>query len=71
MSLFRCPVCGAPLERGERAYTCLGRHSYDLAKEGYAYLLPPTRSTPPPPAMTARWPRPGGNFYPAGIMSHC
>lgn len=43
MSLFRCPVCGAPLERGERAYTCPDRHSYDLAKEGYAYLLPPNQ----------------------------
>lgn len=43
MSLFRCPVCGAPLERGERAYTCPNRHSYDLAREGYAYLLPPNQ----------------------------
>lgn len=43
MSLFRCPVCGAPLERRERAYVCPGRHSYDLAKEGYAYLLPPNQ----------------------------
>lgn len=43
MSLFRCPVCGAPLERGERAYACPNRHSYDLAREGYAYLLPPNQ----------------------------
>lgn len=43
MSLFRCPVCGAPLARGEGAYTCSSGHSYDLAKEGYAYLLPPNR----------------------------
>lgn len=43
MSLFRCPVCGAPLERGERACVCPSRHSYDLAKEGYAYLLPPNQ----------------------------
>lgn len=39
MSLFRCPVCSAPLERGERAYTCPNRHSYDLSKEGYTHLL--------------------------------
>ena len=39
MSLFRCPVCGAPLERGQRAYTCPNRHSYDLSKEGYTHLL--------------------------------
>ena len=40
MSLFRCPICGAPLTRGERAYTCPGRHSYDISKEGYTHLLP-------------------------------
>ncbi|MBU5436074.1 putative RNA methyltransferase [Pseudoflavonifractor sp. MSJ-37] len=40
MSLFRCPVCFAPLERGERAYTCPNGHSYDISKEGYVHLLP-------------------------------
>ena len=38
-SLFCCPVCGAPLEREERVYRCPGGHSYDIAKEGYTYLL--------------------------------
>ena len=42
-SLFCCPVCGAPLEREERVYRCPGGHSYDIAKEGYTYLLPPNR----------------------------
>ena len=40
-SLFRCPVCGAPLDRADRVYRCPGRHSYDIAREGYTYLLPP------------------------------
>ena len=35
MSLFRCPVCGAPLTREDRAYLCPNRHSYDISKEGY------------------------------------
>ena len=35
-SLFRCPVCGGPLLREERALRCTAGHSYDLAKEGYA-----------------------------------
>ena len=35
MSLFRCPVCGGPLVREERAYRCEKGHSYDLAEEGY------------------------------------
>ena len=43
MSLFRCPVCKAPLARGARAYACPSGHSYDLAREGYAYLLPPNQ----------------------------
>ena len=43
MSLFRCPVCGAPLTREARAYRCPAGHSYDLAREGYAYLLPPNQ----------------------------
>lgn len=40
MSLFRCPVCAAPLTREGRTYTCPNRHSYDVAKEGYVHLLP-------------------------------
>lgn len=43
ISLFRCPVCGGPLERTERTYRCLRGHSYDIAKEGYTYLLPPNQ----------------------------
>ena len=43
MSLFRCPVCGEPLSREERTYRCPNRHSYDIAKEGYTYLLPPNQ----------------------------
>lgn len=42
-SLFRCPVCGAPLNREERVCRCPGGHSYDIAKEGYTYLLPPNQ----------------------------
>ena len=43
MSLFRCPVCAAPLTREARAYRCGAGHSYDIAKEGYTYLLPPNQ----------------------------
>ena len=43
MSLFCCPICGAPLRREERAYCCPNRHSYDISKEGYTHLLPPNR----------------------------
>lgn len=43
MSLFRCPVCGVPLTRAKSAYVCPSGHSYDVAREGYVYLLPVNR----------------------------
>ncbi len=48
-SLFRCPVCGALLAREERACRCPNRHSYDIAREGYTYLLPPNQKHSPSP----------------------
>ena len=43
MSLFRCPLCAAPLERTERTYRCPAGHSFDIAKEGYVHLLTPNQ----------------------------
>lgn len=43
MSLFCCPICGQPLMKQERTYTCPKRHCYDIAKEGYVNLLPANR----------------------------
>ncbi len=43
MSLFCCPICGAPLEREEWAYRCPSGHSFDRAREGYVHLLPANR----------------------------
>ncbi len=43
MSLFACPVCGRPLARSEKVYACAAGHSYDIASEGYVYLLPPNK----------------------------
>lgn len=40
MSMFRCPICKESLEKGEKSYTCPHNHCYDIAKEGYTYLLP-------------------------------
>ena len=39
-SLFCCPLCAAPLARGEHQYTCPNGHSFDRAAEGYIHLLP-------------------------------
>ena len=43
MSLFRCPLCAAPLKREAGAYRCGGGHSFDVAREGYVHLLPPNQ----------------------------
>ena len=42
-SLFCCPICGRPLNTGEKALVCGHGHSFDLAKEGYVHLLPPNK----------------------------
>lgn len=43
MSLFRCPLCEAPLQRGTHAYCCPNRHNFDISAEGYTHLLPANR----------------------------
>ncbi len=43
MSLFCCPICGAPLRREEQTYRCPNGHSYDIAREGHTHLLPANR----------------------------
>ncbi|CAB1241968.1 MAG: methyltransferase domain-containing protein [Oscillospiraceae bacterium] len=42
---FICPICKGPLfySEKEHAFRCPKGHSYDLASEGYLYLLPPNR----------------------------
>ena len=39
MSGLNCPVCGAPLFKDARSYTCENRHNYDIARAGYVNLL--------------------------------
>ena len=34
-----CPVCGKRLIREDKTYTCIDRHSFDIAKQGYVNLL--------------------------------
>ncbi len=38
-TVLTCPVCHAPLVRGEKAFSCEARHSFDIAKQGYVNLL--------------------------------
>lgn len=43
MSIFICPICGGPLEHGEKRLFCARGHSFDISSEGYVHLLPPNR----------------------------
>lgn len=38
--MYLCPLCQTPLILRDKQYQCSGRHSFDLAKEGYVNLLP-------------------------------
>ena len=42
-SLFVCPLCGGALTRREGSYLCPAGHCFDIAREGYTYLLPVIR----------------------------
>lgn len=35
-----CPVCGEPLLQQGGSLVCSGRHTYDIARQGYVNLLP-------------------------------
>lgn len=39
-----CPNCGQPLERQQKTYRCVNRHSFDVAAAGYCNLLLSSRS---------------------------
>ena len=43
MSRFACPACGGRLTRAGPVFRCERGHSYDIAAEGYVYLLPPNK----------------------------
>ncbi len=69
-SLFSCPLCAAPLERGERAYTCPGGHSYDISREGYVHLLPANRIHSKAPGDDKAMAAARGRFLSAGHYAH-
>lgn len=69
-SLFCCPVCGAELDRGERAYTCPGGHSFDIAREGYVHLLPANRMHSKAPGDDKGMAAARSRFLNGGYYSH-
>ncbi len=69
MSLFCCPLCAAPLKRGERAYTCPSGHSFDIAREGYVHLLPANRKHSPQPGDDRAMSAARGRFLSKGYYA--
>lgn len=51
--MFCCPVCGRPLAREEKYYRCPGRHSFDIAAQGYVNLLLPQKKSSADPGDNA------------------
>ncbi len=45
--LLICPLCRAPLTKGEKSFFCGGerRHCYDISAAGYVNLLPPGKKS--------------------------
>ncbi len=39
VGLLRCPVCREQMARREQALTCVHRHSFDIARQGYVNFL--------------------------------
>ena len=70
MSLFRCPVCAAPLTRGKSAYTCPAGHSYDLSRDGYVHLLPANRMHSKTPGDDKGMASARSRFLATGAYSH-
>ncbi|WP_369200569.1 putative RNA methyltransferase [Streptomyces sp. PU-14G] len=44
-SVVRCPVCQEPLDVTERSLRCAGRHTFDVARQGYVSLLSGAKRT--------------------------
>lgn len=67
MSLFVCPLCSEPLERGEKAYLCPKRHCFDIAADGHTYLLPVNRRNSLSPGDDPEMSRARRDFLSAGF----
>jgi len=47
VDLLRCPVCGEALAERDGALRCASGHSFDIARQGYANLVPGSGDTVP------------------------
>ena len=69
-SMFRCPLCASPLERGNGAYACPRGHSFDISREGYVHLLPANRKHSRVPGDDREMAAARNRFLSAGYYGH-
>lgn len=70
VSGFICPVCGEPLERGEKSYICPKRHSFDISAKGYVNLLTSNRMNAKLPGDNKLMVNARAAFLSKGYYSH-
>ena len=63
---FRCPTCSEPLLPVDGSLRCSNRHSVDIAKEGYVYLIGPRRVSPEAAAESDALVRASRSFFEGG-----
>ena len=69
-SMFRCPVCAAPLERRDGTYACPKGHSFDISREGYVHLLPANQKHSKAPGDDKEMAAARNRFLSAGYYGH-
>ena len=69
-SMFRCPLCASPLERGNGAYACPRGHSFDISREGYVHLLPANQKHSKAPGDDKEMAAARSRFLSAGYYIH-
>lgn len=69
MSIWRCPVCAASMQKQEKGIHCLNGHCFDAAKSGYVNLLPVQQKRTKQPGDNLQMVRARRDFLKAGYYA--
>ena len=69
-TVWMCPVCGGALTVSGLTFVCGNRHSFDRAKKGAVYLLPPNRKHSKIPGDDPDMVRARRDFLSKGYYAH-
>ncbi len=69
MSIWRCPVCDAAMQKQEKGVHCLNGHCFDAAKSGYVNLLPVQQKRTKQPGDNLQMVRARRDFLQAGYYA--